>query len=58
MSLDQFFITFTLALLVGVVLSQVGKEVFVYLVKYYRKLTFRHVVLTPYSPKKVKKDSK
>lgn len=58
MSLEQFFITFILALLVGVVLSQVGKGIFVYLLKYYRKLTFRHVVLTPYSPKKVKKDSK
>ncbi|BDF93588.1 hypothetical protein KAN5_04260 [Pseudoalteromonas sp. KAN5] len=58
MNLDQFFITFILALLLGIVLSQVGKGMFVYLVRYYRKLTFRHVVLIPYSPKKVKKDSK
>ncbi len=56
MSLDQFFITFSIALIIGVILSNVSKTVFTKLLKYYRKLTFRHVLLTPYTPAKRKKD--
>lgn len=56
MNLEQFFITFTIALIIGVILSNVGKTVFTKFLKYYRKLTFRHVILTPYKPAKKKKD--
>lgn len=54
MNLDQFFITFFIAVIVGVLLSNIGKAVIATLMKYYRKLTFRHVILTPYTPKKKK----
>ncbi len=56
MNLDQFFITFVIALFVGVILSNISKVIFVKLSRYYRKLTFRHVLLTPYTPPKKKKD--
>lgn len=58
MSLNQFFITFVIALLLGIILGNIGKTVLSKLIKVYRKLTFRHVLLIPYTPKKQKKDGK
>jgi hypothetical protein len=57
MSLNQFLITFLVALILGVLLSNVGKVLLKKIVHVYRKLTFRHVLLTPYTPKKQKKDN-
>lgn len=57
MSLNQFFITFIIALLLGVLISNTGKILFKKIVSIYRTLTFRHVLLTPYTPKKQKRDS-
>ncbi len=57
MSLNQFFITFIIALLLGGLISNTGKILFKKIVSIYRTLTFRHVLLTPYTPKKQKKDS-
>ena len=58
MSLNQFFITFIVAMLIGILLSNIGKALFNKEVVLYRKLTFRHVLLTPYTPKRHKKDNK
>ena len=58
MSLNQFFITFIIAMLIGILLSNTGKVLFNKVLVLYRKLTFRHVLLTPYTPKRHKKDSK
>ena len=58
MSLNQFFITFIIAMLIGILLSNTGKVLFNKTVVLYRKLTFRHVLLTPYTPKRHKKDNK
>ncbi len=56
MNLNQFFITFLIALIVGVILSNIAKVIFVHFMKFYRKLTFRHVLLKPYAPSIKKKD--
>jgi len=56
MNLNQFFITFCVALIVGVILSNIAKIVFTHFMKFYRKLTFRHVLLKPYKPSIKKKD--
>lgn len=58
MNLNQFFITFIIALLLGVAVSNFGKTILKKLVRVYRKLTFRHVLLTPYTPKRQKKETK
>lgn len=58
MSLNQFFITFIIALLLGIAVSNIGKTIITKLIRVYRKLTFRHVLLTPYTPKRQKKDTK
>lgn len=58
MSLNQFFITFVIALLLGIAVSNIGKTIITKLIRVYRKLTFRHVLLIPYTPKKQKKDGK
>lgn len=56
MNLNQFFITFVVALIFGVVLSNIAKTLFVHFMRFYRKLTFRHVLLKPYEPSIKKKD--
>lgn len=58
MSLNQFFITFLIAMLIGFLLSNLGKLLFSKTLFLYKKLTFRHVFLTPYTPKRHKKDIK
>jgi|TARA_Y100001963_G_scaffold160018_1_gene267103 hypothetical protein len=58
MSLNQFFITFAVALVLGLFVSKAGKLLFKRALLLYRTLTFRHVILTPYTPKKQKKDNK
>ena len=42
MSLNQFFITFIIAMLIGILLSNTGKVLFNKAVVLYRKLTFGH----------------
>ncbi|ASM50681.1 hypothetical protein PESP_a2759 [Pseudoalteromonas espejiana DSM 9414] len=55
MSINQLLITAFLAMLVGILLCMVGTLAFKKLKKYYAQLTFKHEVLEPYKPNRIKK---
>ncbi|MDO6464042.1 MULTISPECIES: hypothetical protein [Pseudoalteromonas] len=56
MSINQLFLTAFLAMILGVVLCLFGTHLLTRIKQYYYKLTFKHEVLEPYTPNKIKKD--
>jgi multisubunit Na+/H+ antiporter MnhG subunit len=56
MSVNQFIITAIIAMLLGGVLCLLGSFLLAKFKQYYNKLTFKHEVLAPYTPNKIKKD--
>ena len=54
MSINQLLITAILAMLVGVFLCMSGSLI-LKIKKYYAQLTFKHEVLEPYKPNRIKK---
>lgn len=55
MSINQLLITAILAMLVGVFLCMAGSLILKKIKKYYAQLTFKHEVLEPYKPNRIKK---
>lgn len=55
MSINQLLITAILAMLVGVFLCMSGSLILKKIKKYYSQLTFKHEVLEPYKPNRIKK---
>lgn len=51
MSINQLLITALISGLFGVLLCLIGSNIVSKLKKYYYKMTFKHEVLEPYTPK-------
>jgi len=58
MSINQLLITAFIATLFGIFICITGAQILDKLKKYYYKITFKHEVLEPYTPKKNIKGNK